>query len=100
MSGTETASEWEDKEEAAATQRAQATPSGTIRTSNKWDTPRRLPGETPRRSRWDLTPSAGGVQSTPSRFTGVGGDNAGRWSTPVGASMMGATPTPSQSRFG
>ena len=87
----------------------------STRISTKWDTPLRTPGmdgSTPRKNRWDLTPSgqvAHGGQSgltTPSRFSqaraGFGSETPtpGRWSQPTPMRMMGETPTPGQSRFG
>lgn len=73
-----------------------------------------MEGATPRRNRWDLTPSAtpkqggtGSDASTPSRFSqarsGFGSETPtpGRWSQPTPMRMMSETPTPGQaSRFG
>ena len=81
----------------------------STRISTKWDTPKRTPamdGLTPRRNRWDLTPSgqAPGVLSgatTPSRFSqanaafGSETPTPGRWSQPTPMRMMAETPTPS-----
>jgi len=66
-----------------------------------------MDGATPRRNRWDLTPSgqlpsAGGTSgmTTPSRFsqtkTGFGSETPtpGRWSQPTPMRMMSETPTP------
>jgi hypothetical protein len=86
-SGTETASEWDEKESQTQLGKSGkgATATRSLRSSAKWDTPRRtasLLGETPRRNRWDLTPSGatagvtprgGRITATPSRFTNAAG---------------------------
>lgn len=89
-SGAETASEWDDKESMTALGSGKgATVTRTLRTSAKWDTPRRtaaMMNETPRRNRWDktpvgqvpATPIGGRITATPSRFTNAAGQ------TPVG----------------
>jgi len=70
-----------------------------------------MEGATPRRNRWDLTPSqtpkpAGASDTTtPSRFSqsrGAFGETPtpGRWSQPTPMRMLSETPTPGASRFG
>jgi hypothetical protein len=63
-------SEWDRKEVGDVKQAVRE----STRISTKWDTPKRTPamdGATPRRNRWDLTPSGQGVSgaTTPSRFS-------------------------------
>lgn len=59
-SGADTASEWDDKESMTTLGNQKgATVTRTLRTSAKWDTPRRtaaMMNETPLRNRWDKTP--------------------------------------------
>ena len=99
-SGTETASDWDEKESQTNLQANQRgrTATRSLRQSAKWDTPRITAaqmGETPRRGKWDMTPSGDGntfasataatprrISATPSRFTNAEGatPTADRWS--------------------
>jgi len=93
-------SEWDKKEVGDVKQAVRE----STRISTKWDTPKRTPamdGATPRRNRWDLTPSgqAPGISGTTthSRFSQtIGGETPtpGRWSQATPMRMMAETPTP------
>ena len=77
------------------------------RADTKWDTPRKTPvvGQTPKRNRWDLTPSdptGSGGGSTPLKTGSRFGETPtpARWGTATPFRSAMATPTPGANRFG